>query len=132
VKALLIFDFHVDRIIHQSFILNCEWQLFDLIFTMDLGLFLSILQEFRFFLCIIISAGNWVKVVSVPVFLGSLCLLNLLVSSHLRIMVLQILIGDNIVVLEPLVHVGLLFRLFLIGLWPLLWLVEVVVLQVHV
>lgn len=102
VQPLFVFNLHVDRIVHQTLILNGRWQFLDLILPVNFLLFLPRNSELVFFSLVVEFAVNYVKIVSFPVFFSGLCPQNFLVSYELVIMVLKVLVSDYVVVFEVL------------------------------
>ena len=92
IQPLLIFNLHIDRIIHEPLILNRNRQLLDLILAMNLGILLPLLQVLILLFLVVVVAVDRVEVVSLPVSLGCLSLQNLLIRQQLLVMVLQVLV----------------------------------------
>lgn len=109
-------NLHTDGVVHESFHLNSEWKLLDLIQTVDLGLCLSVRTELSFLIIVAEFAFHQVVVVVLPVGFGSLVLLDGCVSSHLFIVVLKIPVGYDIVVTDADLH-HILTSLFLWCIW---------------
>mmetsp|Transcript_35585 Transcript_35585/g.54400 ORF Transcript_35585/g.54400 Transcript_35585/m.54400 type:complete len:249 (-) Transcript_35585:8-754(-) len=99
---------------------------------MGLGFFSRLRLKGSLLVVVVVLAVDDVELMSLPVLLSGLSSEDLFVGDHLLVMVLQVLVGHNIVVLEVLVHILLDFFLVLFALWALVGGVEVVLLQVVV
>ena len=51
-EAIFVFDLHVDRIVHHTFVLDCNREFFDLVLAMYLSLGLELLLELSFLILI--------------------------------------------------------------------------------
>lgn len=104
VQPLLVLNLHVDRVEHETFILDRDRKFLNLILAVYEGCGISVLEELLLFLFVVEGATDWIEVVSFPVLGGRLGFRNLLVGEHLLVVMLEVLVADNIVVLEPLVR----------------------------
>jgi len=66
-QALLIFNLHVNWIVHKAIILNCDGQLFAVVLTVSHGLVNSFVNEFVFLCLVVELATNGVEVIAFPV-----------------------------------------------------------------
>lgn len=95
-----------------------EWQLLNLIFTVDLGILVSLLHEFLLLIVIAVLDLDRVKLIECPVLLGSLCSLDIVVGFLFQIMQFQVPVRHD-VELSQLPLLGLLASLFLQGNQPM-------------
>lgn len=67
VEALLVLDLHVDRVVHQAFILYRDRQLLDLVLSVGLGVLVALSQELVLLVLVVVVAVYWVEIVCFPV-----------------------------------------------------------------
>lgn len=72
--------------------MDSEWELLDLVLSVNLGLLVPLLPELGLLLMVVIVAVDDVEIVRLPVFEGCFGLVDLVVSNHLIIMVFQVLV----------------------------------------
>lgn len=87
-EPVLIFNFHVDRVVHHTLVLNGDGQLFDLVFTVDLSLLRSLFVECLLLLLVTVGDCNGVVLVRLPVLLGGLGAHDVNIGVHLLVVML--------------------------------------------
>ena len=138
IEPLLVLNLHVDWVVHQAFVLHCDGQLLYFILPMSQGVLFEFLDVVNLLGVVVELAVNGVEVVSLPVPLSSLGPPDGLVSHSLLVVILEVLVADDIVVLEPLVGIVFHFHLHTlvairvtyllhIWLWSLVGVIKVVV-----
>ena len=51
-EATFVLNLHIDRVVHHSFILDCDWELFDLILAVNFSLSFELLLERSLFISV--------------------------------------------------------------------------------
>lgn len=132
IKTLLIFNLHVDWVVHQTIILNGNRQFFAVVKSMSFGLLISLVHKGVFFGLIIVLTSDRVEIIALPVSSGGLGLHDLIVGLDLGIMVRDVLVGHRVVLSVDVFLLKLV--VFTWGVWwgALLWGLEMVLLHVNV
>ena len=92
-----------------NLLLNSDWKFLAVVLTVSLWFCISFSQEFVFLGLVVELSTNWVKVVSLPVGLGSLSLHDLIICGNLGIVVLSVLVCHNVVLARNVQSLVLIF-----------------------